>query len=91
MSDHCTHCSHADCAMERGDVLPGFIERAWWPDGTLYRPSAAALVKHEALKRAREQAAALAQDHVLAIVEASLTEATTMPDTSCQDSEPEDR
>lgn len=81
--------------MERGDVLPGFITRAWWPDGTLYHPSAAALAKHEALERARDQAAeieaALAAADVLAIVEASLTEATTTLGTSCQDYEPEDR
>lgn len=83
MSDPCPACNHADCCMERGDVLPGYVERAFWPDGTLYVPRPEAQAKHDVMQRAREEAER---------IEAELaSESTSEPGASSQDSEPERR
>lgn len=82
MSNTCRTCSHYDCAMDRGDVLPDHVLAYTMVDDTpvAYVPRASALAVHKALQRARDQAeeieAKIAAAEAVALVERALTSST---------------
>jgi hypothetical protein len=53
VTDACRYkCTHYDCTMERGEVLPNHVT-AWWPDGRRYEPDTTAQSLHDAIHWAR--------------------------------------